>query len=324
MDYGYILRRAWEMTWRHKTLWLFGLLVSLSSLLQFRLDAGGMIAWLPAEVQQRIIEITRGPYPALAVGILALPMLLVALTLSVLSALGRVGLMDQVNRIENGGQATARGGLRAGKRRTWPVFLITLLLSLPTLLVVAIGFIPYILRAYVFYLPYGPGQDLPTVLEAVARFLVCLLPAFLLSLLLAIPLRVLQRLAVRACVLENLPVAGSAHRAWEMMGGHPGALALLWLTFAGVSVGIAVVVGSPLGLLILGFLVPSSFLLRSPSPAVQAALWGTTLSLWLVGAFIASATEIFFSASWTLAYRELVGLGRTGEEGTGERHNRVT
>ena len=31
MDIGYVLRRAWEITWRHKAPWLFGFLVSLGT-----------------------------------------------------------------------------------------------------------------------------------------------------------------------------------------------------------------------------------------------------------------------------------------------------
>jgi hypothetical protein len=30
MDYGYVLRRAWEITWRWKVLWIFGFLAGLA------------------------------------------------------------------------------------------------------------------------------------------------------------------------------------------------------------------------------------------------------------------------------------------------------
>lgn len=28
MDYGYVLRRAWEIIWKFKVLWIFGILAS--------------------------------------------------------------------------------------------------------------------------------------------------------------------------------------------------------------------------------------------------------------------------------------------------------
>ncbi len=31
MDYGYILDRAWRITWAHKTLWLFAFLAGLGA-----------------------------------------------------------------------------------------------------------------------------------------------------------------------------------------------------------------------------------------------------------------------------------------------------
>jgi hypothetical protein len=38
------------------------------------------------------------------------------------------------------------------------------------------------------------------------------------------------------------------------------------------------------------------------------------LLVWLVGAAVTGVAETFSSAAWTLAYRDLTGLGLTGEE----------
>jgi hypothetical protein len=38
------------------------------------------------------------------------------------------------------------------------------------------------------------------------------------------------------------------------------------------------------------------------------------LLAWLVGSAANSVAETFLSAAWTLAYRELAGMGLTGEE----------
>jgi hypothetical protein len=38
------------------------------------------------------------------------------------------------------------------------------------------------------------------------------------------------------------------------------------------------------------------------------------LLIWLVGATLNGVAETFFSAAWTLAYRELTGAGLTGDE----------
>ena len=46
--------------------------------------------------------------------------------------------------------------------------------------------------------------------------------------------------------------------------------------------------------------------------AVLALLAG--LSVWLVGAGVNSVVEVFTSTVWTLAYRDLMGLGLTGED----------
>jgi hypothetical protein len=38
------------------------------------------------------------------------------------------------------------------------------------------------------------------------------------------------------------------------------------------------------------------------------------LAAWLAASAIGGVLETFSSATWTLAYRELTGMGRTGEE----------
>ena len=58
MDLGYILRRAWRITWQHRLLWVFGCLVSLVAM-GTRIGVSGSqwelaVQELPPEVQQPI------------------------------------------------------------------------------------------------------------------------------------------------------------------------------------------------------------------------------------------------------------------------------
>jgi len=314
IDHPYVVRRAWQMTWRNRSLWLFGFLASLSGLLRF--DARTTAARLPLEVQRQIAAALQGPHAELAIAALVFLLLLISFTLAVLGALGRGALIEQANHIENmGAPAAALAGLQAGKSHTWQVLVILFLLGLPASSVMAVGSASYIASAYALYLSPGPTPDLAAFTETAARFLACFLPALLLGLFLAVPLCALQRLAVRACVLEDRTIGGSVRRAWELAQSHLGALLVLWLILAGIGAGLTVTLGCPTGLLILGLLIPSR-LLRSTTPSAQVALCGMSLLLRLAGAAVVGVMETFLSASWTLAYRELTGLGRTGEEGS--------
>ena len=310
MDYGYILRRAWQITRQHKVLWLFGFLAALRSRMV-------NVGWrdLPPEAQRWVVEFASSSYFVPAVVGFVLLALLVGLGMMLLNALGKSALVEQVNRIENGGASTVRTGWEAGKLRARRVFLLVLLLNLPLFVIGGSGAILFFLSLR--SLPPYPESvpDLLSTFEALGFGLLCFLPAACLSVLLWVPLSVIQRLAVRACVLEDRPVWSSIARGWEVLRGNFGVVAALWLILFVVGIGLFFfVVGVPLGVLAIAFLTPLLLLRISASSVALGVALGVTVFFWLVGAAVNGVVETFISASWTLAYRQLTGLGRTGEE----------
>jgi len=311
MDYTYILRRSWHITWRQRALWPFGVLAIVGMLLRPLFDGRSAMDWLPQGWQQRIGAFTyEPPYPFLIVGLVLF--VLLSLAAALLNALGRAALVQQVNHVENGGRAAIRAGWHAGRCRIWRVFLVVSLLGIPVFIVMMAGFIPYISKAYAFYLPPGPTIAPAVLIETMARFLVCLFPAAFLGLLLTVPTRVLQRLAVRACVLERQSVWESIRRAWQIVRHHPAALLLFWLILAVVRSVLVLVFGPLLALLIFGGLLTRWLL--SYTVAAQAVLLLAALLTGCGAALGGGILETFLSACWTLAYRDMTGLGRTGED----------
>lgn len=319
MDLGYVLRRAWKITWRHKTLWLFGFLVSLGTVGR-RIGAGGSGRWeqptrvLPPEVQHAISDFLSSPYFVVLLAALALLALAFGAGLALLGALGRAALVDQVRAVEDRGVVELRAGWRAGRRYLWPVFLIRLLLGLPVAVVTLVGVLPAIGTSLLITGQERPEVVMPGLFITLLAFFVCLFPAICLAVLFSAPLSVLQRLAVRACVLEGHGARDSIVRAWAMLRRHLGPLALLWLLLVGIGIGVLIVIGLPLALVVIPFLwlvlltALVSPLLFAPMVLISGLL------AWLAGAAVNSVVETFTSAMWTLAYRELTGLGLTGEE----------
>lgn len=318
MELGYILRRAWRITWEHKLLWLFGILVSMG-MVGMRLGLSSAqweaaVQELPPSVQQPIVDFVSGPYAAAVTVALTVLGFIVGFGLSLLSVLGRVGLVHQVRAVEEYGVAVLKGGWLAGKQYLWQVFFVRLLLALPAGIVVFVGALP---AAVAWFLAVGQEQleaQVFGVLTTGALGFICLVPALFLSLLLSIPISVLQRLAVRACVLEKLGVRASIFRAWGVLHENLGWLVLVWLILSLISAGVVIVVGLPLAVM-WWLLFSTAWLAFFFSPlfsVVLVLLLG--LAAWLVASAIGSVLETFSSATWTLAYRELTGMGRTGEE----------
>lgn len=318
IDLGYVLRRAWEITRRHKSLWLFGFCAGLGAM-GLRLGVGGVrwerpAAWLPPEAQRALVAFAHGPYAWIAWAALALLALGMGLGLALLSALGHAALVDGARVAEERDRVSLRAGWQAGKRYLWPVLWVRLLFGLPVAAVTLAGALPALVTALLISDQTRPEVVFPGALAFEFLLFGCLAPAVCLAVLLSVPLGVLQRLAVRACVLEGPGVCGSIRRAGALAREHLGSLALAWLALWGIGVGVWLVTVLPLLLMalpLLGIAVVAAFV--SPLAFFVLSLAGG-LALWLVGAALNGVAETFFSAAWTLVYRELTGAGLTGEE----------
>jgi hypothetical protein len=317
MDLAYVLRRAWEITRRHKPLWLFGFLVSLGTV-SARFSTSGS-RWeqlsrdLPPEVQPAVSDFLASPYFTVLVVFLVLLGLVISVGLVLLGALGRAALVDQTQAAEDRGAISLRDGWQAGRRHLWPVFVIRLLLGLPVAAVTLAGALPMLGMALALAGQEQPGMVVPGILAVEFALFACFLPGVCLAVLFSVPFSLLQRLAVRACVLQGDGVRQSIARAWTMLRAHLGALALVWLILLGVSISVMLVIFLPLALAAMT-LVTAALLTTLVSPLLFAALALLIGVLaWLVGAAVNSVVETFSSTVWTLAYRDLVGLGLTGE-----------
>jgi len=318
-DLGYVFRRAWEITRRHKALWLFGVLTGLGTA-GLRVGIGGGSRWewlireLPPEVQRAISNLPSHSYFTVAVVAFALLALTIGIGLMLLGVLGQAALVDQVRAAEERGVVSLRAGWQACVRCLWPVFLIHLLLALPVAMVTLIGALPIIGTSLLIARYPRPEVVMPGVFAILIALLACLVPLVCLAVLLSVPLSVLRRLAARACVLEGCGVRQSIVRAWVMLRAHLGPLALVWLILAGVGIGVMIIIGLPLVLVAI-LLVGGALLTVFVSPLLFVTLLLIIgLSVWLVGAAFGGVAETFISTAWTLVYRELIGAGLTGEE----------
>lgn len=321
IDLAYVLRSAWRISWRHKRLWLLGFVASLG-LAGTRLGVTSRGVWeqaareLPPDLGQAVLRFLDSPYFTVVVVGFGLIALLISVGLAMLSSVGRAALVAQVQVAEERGAVSVRAGWKVGRQHLWPVFLLRLVLGIPTLLATVAGATLVVLWTVPALMgSYWPGGNLAAQASAQLVALVCLVPTMGLLLLVSIPLNVLLRLAVRACTLEGLGVRESVRRAADSARKHRGATVLLWLVQLGVTVGAVVLLGLPLvfGVAALSF--------GALAVGVISLLWSIGLTAlvglvgWLGAAAVAGVVEVFVSALWTLAYREMHGLGLTGEAG---------
>ena len=319
INLAYVLRRSRRVSWRHKRLWLLGFVTNLG-IAGTRLGVASRSVWeraareLPPDLARAVLRFLNSPYFTVVVVALGLLVVLAGIGLMLLSSVGRAALVGQVQTAEERGAVALRAGWREAKLHLWPVFLLRLLLGIPTMLATVAGGIITLL----WTLPALTGRAWPDgdlVAQATTRVaaLVCLVPAIGLLLLASVPLGLLRRLALRAYVLEGLGVRQSIRRGVETARGHFGATLLLWLVQLGVTIGAAVLLGLPLAF------GATALSLAALAVGFVSLLWSIGLTflvgvlVWLAAAVVSGLVEVFVSAMWTLAYREMHGLGLIGE-----------
>ena len=282
LDFGGILRRAWEITWRNKILWLLGILSAIGSgsggysgNSNFRFDQND------PNFQDRFPDLDPNVVIAIVLGIACVAIVL-AIVFWILSIIGRGGLIGGINVADTRGSVSLGEAWRIGTKYFWPVLLIGLAVAILSV-IVALG-------------------------SAVAVATICLLPLGCLGFLLIPVLSVFTYLAQTAAVTDNLSVGDAFSRAWQIVKANIGAIIVLGLILAVVNFCIAFVVALPLTFIAAPILVAiAGFGNENAVVGTSAlAIAGLCLVAWIpVLIVVRGILETWVTSAWVLAYRRL-------------------
>ena len=326
MDYTKVLKRAWEITWRYRVLWVFGVILVLATSRggggggpQYNLGSqdlsslwGGFGApYAPSpEVWAPLVGVL------ISVGIaLACFILILAVVFIIARYVAETALIRLVDDHEETGEKRSVGqGFRMGwSRSAFRLFLINLLIDLP----LAVAFILLFLLGLAPLLLWATGNRTAGVVGTVVTIGLVFL-FVLLAIVVGVVVSLLKRFFFRACVLENLGVIEAIKRGFGVVRDNLKDVAVMWLIMLLVGIGLA------LGTIIVGLLLMLLGVVLAGVPAFLAG-WLSSLAFqgpvpWIVGAvvgvpifflvmvipmlFLAGLIEVFKSSVWTLTYRE--------------------
>jgi len=291
VEYGKLLSRAAGLVRRNKTIWLFGVFLSLSG------GAGNFVNFTADErdielVQERIDSfagsLTAETLIMLFAGLVALIVFSVAVYIIVTGAL--IGLAGDA---AAGKRARFGRGLGVGIRKAIPVLGAALLLWVPFMLILTIVAIADI------YLFMTVTQNTAASTTTVVILVFATALAILIFIALGIALAIIGRFANRFIVIDGTRAFAAVKQASSLFRRELGSAILTWLIIFGLTVVFIAFAGGLGALIIL---------------AVKA-LFGTSLVVALSVAavlFLAALIpygffEAFGSTFWTLAFLALRG-----------------
>ncbi|HEY85994.1 MAG TPA: hypothetical protein G4N96_12880 [Chloroflexi bacterium] len=339
MDHVKILKRALDISWRYRALWLFGIILALTT------GGGGSGGGnggsgsgipngsnngdFPRFEDFAMPEISAGIITALiAVGVgLACLFLAWVIVATIARYVAETALIKMVDHHEETGEKRSiRQGFGLGWSLTaWRFFLIDLLIGIP-LVVAIIALLAITALPLLLWVTKSVAAGvLGTIATIGALFLVILL-----IIIVSAVVSLLTHFFRRVCALEDQGVIESIKQGFNLVKQNFKDVGIMWLLMVGVQIGWMIVLipvvflllalgavsGGLLGLMAGGL---TGFIAEGAIPWIVGGAVGLPIFILIMAVpltFVGGLFEVYKSSVWTLTYREVHVLGdlETGPE----------
>jgi hypothetical protein len=285
-NFGEVLSRAGQITWKHKNLWLAGIVITLVSLVPMLVSlpfSSSVFSFSdPAELNRQM------PLFLLANGLTVLISILLIPVYAIGMAIPSLGTV----RLEKGSQALNLGELIKGTLPYfWRILGVVVLVWLGALIaMVAL----MACDAVVSMVTFGIG-------------ILCLFPLFI---PLAILILALMEEGMAAVLMDDLGVSNALQRAWELIKKNVGVMALLSVIIYLVSAIVGMIISVPMMIPMFGFMTN---IMQSagaePDPRLFEGMFRNMI-WWMLAfsplyAVFQGVFLTFMQSVWTLTYMRL-------------------
>jgi len=309
-NFGEVLTRAWQIVWKFKVLWIFGILAGCA-----RGSGGGNGGGggnngfdfsspnVPPGMERFFQNMADHAVQYILIAITLL--CLIWIVAIFLGTIGRIGLIRGAAQADGGAEKLIFGQLFSESMPYfWRMFGLSLIIALPILILVAI----LLVGLFAFLVPVavssGGSSETPPL-----GFL-AILPIFAGCMCLLVPFLVVAGLIIRqsenAIVLEDLGVFPALSRGWEVFRKNLGPIFLmaiiLWV--------IGIVAGLLIALPVIAVAVPTAltFALGGARQWAPMILLGVCLCIYIpVSMALNGVLTSYIQSAWTLTYRRLTG-----------------
>jgi len=293
-DFGEVLTRARQITWRYKGFWFIGIVISLFSFVFASINLAHNPAFssfaVPSAVNTQLAPIMLSNVSVILLTILSVPLFVIAISIP---SLGTVQL-------EQGSENVSFGQMiRSVLPYFWRILIIVLLVWVGMFLAILTLIAGVILLSF---LTLGIG-------------LLCVLPLFILLILGVVLVYALMEQGVSAVLVDNLGVFSALQRAWELIQKNPRVMILMSLISYMVAI-VAIMIISIVMMIPIGGSGPNIQLFQTLSPTI--ILW--MLAFLFLYAVFQGMLLTYLQSVWTLIYLRLTRSTRPSQSlpGTGE------
>jgi hypothetical protein len=296
MDISTVFKRAWEITWKHKGLWLLGILANCTS-------GGGSQGSSNAtrfpeyttsggefpEIARWVESIPEEAWIAIGLAVICVGLIL-ALAFWVLAAIGNGGLIAGFQMAETGETVTLSSAFQQGLRYFWKLLGIQLIFGVATFVVIVLLIISVVILGVL----------------TLGIALICLIPFLCLLIPLGIVVSIYTQLTQIALIVEELDIVSAFQRAWDVLVANVGQIIVMGLILGIGGFVAGLILAIPLVLLALPFIAG---LIGGTDTTTVAGISATVVGVLLYLPVLLVASGIlrtFITGSWTLTYRSLI------------------
>lgn len=325
MDYTNLLKRAWELVWNNKFMFVLGFLAALSGggggggggNFNSGSPGSGDDITLPPDVVNNIEQFWV-QYAVLIVAVIIF-FILLGIAFWLLSMIGRAGMVSSAVRLDAGETVTLRDAFSVGTSKLGSMVGLSLLMYGPFILFGLIAFVAFAATIGTAVLAEfsGSGGDMEALGAGIGGLFICFGLLACLIVPLSLLVSVVYPFAMRGLVLYDYGAVESVRHGWQIVKENVGDIIVLAILFF--------VIGILFGIVAAIVLVPLAAIIFLPtilpminSGTVQIAniviLIIGGIFLGVAGAAINSIFISFRSTAVTLAYQQFIGKNNVEKE----------
>jgi hypothetical protein len=303
-NFGEVLTRAWKIIWKHKVLWIFGILASCARGNGGGGNSGGNSNYSGSGEDfpfgggqaERYFE-QAGRYfedNLWIIFVAILVIFLISIVAFALGMIGRAGMIKGTAMADKDAESLAFGEIWSESLPYfWRLFGLNFLIRLA---IFAVIFIPIILLAALAVGVAGP-------IAASAGLFLCFIPILCLLVPISWVVTVVLEQAQAAIVLEDLSMMDGLKRGWAIVKSNPGPMVIMALILGIGGAIVGVVVSMPLVLAVLPVVIGMNALRESMTP-VWIAL-GCCVAYLPVLLLLNGVLTAYIQSAWALTYMRL-------------------